>query len=57
MAGQQEKRSLWDDLMEGAREVVEALGRIFNPERRPQRVPIPIPVSRDPRYPQRRDER
>jgi len=54
MTKQQDKPSLWDDLVEGAREVVETLGRLLNPDQKPKRVPVPIPVRSTPPYPQRR---
>ena len=54
MTKQQDKPSLWDDLVEGAREVAEALGRMLNPDQQPKRVPVPIPVRSNPPTPQRR---
>jgi len=55
MSKQQDKPSLWDDLVEGAREIAEALGRMLNPDQQPKRVPVPIPVRSTP--PPRRTRR
>ncbi|MCU0475324.1 MAG: hypothetical protein MUC99_04290 [Anaerolineae bacterium] len=56
MAGQRQKRTLWDDLADAAREVAETLGRVLNPRREPERAPVPIPVRANPPYPRRRPD-
>lgn len=48
------KRTLLDDLVDGARDIVEALERLFNPGKRPTPAPIPIPVRSNPPLPERR---
>jgi hypothetical protein len=49
------KRTLWDDLADAARELADALERLVNPDRaRQQRAPVPVPVRRDPPLPPRR---
>ena len=38
-------RTLWDDLVEIGREVIERLGELLNPDyqhREPARVPVPV---------------
>jgi hypothetical protein len=51
----QGKRRILDDLVDGAREILDALDRLINGDKRRRPVPIPIPVEnerpRDPRYP------
>ncbi|MCA9911703.1 MAG: hypothetical protein KC496_00070 [Anaerolineae bacterium] len=39
------KRTIWDDLAEIGREIVEQIGEIINPDqkrRKPVRVPVPV---------------
>lgn len=49
------KRTLWDDLKEIGKEILNQLDDLLNPSRdrrKPQRVPVPIPVRNDdPRQP------
>lgn len=50
----QQKRTIWDDITELGREIMESLDEVLNPEkkRKPARVPIPVrqnPPRRDPR--------
>lgn len=54
MGNQQEKRSVWDDITEGVRDIAEAIGRLLNPDRQPKQAPVPIPVRPNPPLPQRR---
>lgn len=54
MSKEQGKRSLWDDVVEGVRDVADALGRMLNPDRQPKRAPVPIPIRANPPLPQRR---
>ncbi|MBK9123884.1 MAG: hypothetical protein IPM16_19825 [Chloroflexi bacterium] len=55
MASTKEKRNVLDDLVDGAREIFEALDRLLNPGKRPKPQPIPIPVrSNPPRHDPRR---
>lgn len=51
MATSKEKRNLLDDLVDGAREIFEALERLLNPGKRPKPQPIPIPVRSNPPRP------
>jgi len=51
------KRNILDDLVEGARRVLEDIEDTLNPEKRRQeraRVPIPIPVDPEQRRRQQR---
>lgn len=48
MAKTTRKRTLLDDLVDGAREIMETLDRLLNPDRTPKRVPVPIPVRVNP---------
>ncbi len=39
------KRTIWDDLAEIGREIMEKIGEIINPDqkqRKPARVPVPV---------------
>jgi hypothetical protein len=54
MAKTNGKRSLLDDLIDGAREIMETLDRLLNPGKSPKPVPVPIPVRPNPRYDPRR---
>jgi hypothetical protein len=54
MTNKNRKRSLLDDLVDGAREIMEALDRLLNPGRRPKHAPVPVPVRPNPRPDQRR---
>jgi hypothetical protein len=39
------KRTIWDELIEIGREIVDKIEETLNPRRRkPSRVPVPIPV-------------
>lgn len=48
MASTKDKRNVLDDLVDGAREIFEALERLLNPGKRPKPQPIPIPVRSNP---------
>ena len=52
-----EKRNILDDLVEGARRVLEDIENALNPEKRQERakVPIPIPVDDERRRRQQRE--
>ena len=54
MAKTSGKRTLLDDLVDGAREIMETLDRLLNPGRSPKRMPVPIPVRSNPPRPQPR---
>lgn len=54
MAKTSGKRTLLDDLVDGAREIMETLDRLLNPGRSPKRVPVPIPVRVNPPRPEPR---
>ncbi len=54
MAKTSGKRTLLDDLIDGAREIMETLDRLLNPGRSPKRVPVPIPVRSNPPRPEPR---
>jgi hypothetical protein len=54
MAKTSGKRTLLDDLVDGAREIMETLDRLLNPGRSPKRVPVPIPVRSNPPRPEPR---
>ena len=40
------ERTIWDDLVELGREVLEKIDEALNPDkrRRPARVPVPVPI-------------
>jgi hypothetical protein len=40
------QRTIWDDLVELGREVLERIDEAFNPDkkRKPARVPVPVPI-------------
>lgn len=46
------KRTLLDDLVDGARDMLEALNRLINPGRNPKPAPIPVPVRTNPPRPE-----
>lgn len=46
------KRTLLDDLVDGAREILDTLERLLNPEKHRQQVPVPIPVRVNPPRPE-----
>jgi len=53
------KRNILDDLVEGARRVLEDIENALNPEKRQQeraKVPVPIPVDPEQRRRQQRRE-
>ena len=54
MAKPSGKRSLLDDLIDGAREIMETLDRLRNPGKSPKHVPVPSPVRSNPPRPQPR---
>ena len=54
MAKTSGKRTLLDDLVDGAREIMETLDRLLNPGKSPKHVPVPIPVRSNPPRPQPR---
>ncbi len=43
-----EKRNLFDDIVEGTRRILEDLDRVLNPEKHAekQQQPVPVPVDR-----------
>ena len=41
------QRSIWDDIIELGREVIENIDDALNPEKRRKPVPVPIPVRRN----------
>lgn len=47
------KRSVWDDIVELGREVIENFDDIFNPDKRRKPAPVPVPVRRN--YPPARE--
>jgi len=52
------KRTLWDELMETGKEIVDKVEEALNPRRRrPARVPVPIPVRNNGRRPGPYDQR
>ncbi|GIK30078.1 MAG: hypothetical protein IT298_05850 [Chloroflexi bacterium] len=54
MTTRQEKRNMLDDLVEGVREIFEALERLLNPGKHPKPQPIPVPVRSKPPRPEPR---
>lgn len=47
MTDTRKENSLIDDIAEGIRRILEDLDSVFNPDKK-QRVPVPVPVRRDP---------
>jgi hypothetical protein len=48
------KRTLWDELLEIGKEVLDKVDEVLNPQKRkPARVPVPIPVRNNGRRPNR----
>ncbi|MBK8138841.1 MAG: hypothetical protein IPK52_24010 [Chloroflexi bacterium] len=54
MAKTNGKRTLLDDLIDGARDIMDSLDRLINPGKRPRPVPVPIPVRQNPPRPEPR---
>lgn len=50
----QKKRTIWDDIAELGRELIEQLDDVINPEKRRKPARVPVPVRPD--YPQRDDK-
>lgn len=50
MAKAKKQRTIWDDLVELGREVLEKLDELMNPEKRrkPARVRVPVPIRGNP---------
>ena len=50
MAKAKKQRTIWDDLVELGREVLDKLDEGLNPDKRrkPVRVPVPVPARRHP---------
>ncbi|MGJ3238739.1 MAG: hypothetical protein ACFE0Q_08545 [Anaerolineae bacterium] len=48
-----QERTIWDDIVDLAREVLEKLDEAFNPEKRnkPARVPVPVRTNYPPHQP------
>ncbi len=55
----QQTRSIWDELVEIGREIVERLDDALHPERRRQQEParVPVPVKNNRRLPRDSQER
>lgn len=51
MAKTNGKRTLLDDLVDGARDIMDALDQLINPGKRSRPVPAPIPVKSNPPRP------
>ena len=45
------RRNLLDDIVEGARRLLEEIERGFNPDKGKKRAPVPIPVRPERRLP------
>ncbi|MEL6308770.1 MAG: hypothetical protein AAFR81_12710 [Chloroflexota bacterium] len=42
------KRTLWDDIVELGRDIVETLDEALHPEKKRKPAPVPIPVRQHP---------
>lgn len=52
------KRTIWDELMDIGKEIIDKIEETLNPRRRkPSRVPVPIPVRNGGRRPETYDKR
>lgn len=52
------KRTIWDELMDIGKEIIDKIEETLNPRRRkPARVPVPIPVRNGGRRPDAYDKR
>jgi hypothetical protein len=45
------KRNVLDDLADGVREILRDLDRILNPQQKPARALVPVPVRKQPQRP------
>ena len=49
MAKDKRNRTILDDIADGIDQALKDLERLINGQRKPTRVPVPIPVESDPR--------
>lgn len=47
MTDTRKQKSLIDDIAEGIRRILDDIDSVFNPKKK-QRVPVPVPVRREP---------
>jgi hypothetical protein len=52
-----QKQSLWDEVANGVRQILEEMDRLLHPEKRRKTARVPVPVRVRPPYPNPYEDR